>query len=104
MNKENNQEGEEVLRVRLPKEKEVIGIVEQRYGGVRMLVKCMDGKARNCRVPGRYKRKLWLREGDVVLVKPWEFDDSKGDVIFKYTKAATQWLKKKGYLKHVEEF
>lgn len=94
----------EVIRVRLPRGKEVLGILEQRLGASRILVKCFDGKSRNCRVPGRLKKKLWLREGDVVLVEPWEFDDEKGDVIFKYTPTAVDWLKKKGYLKETSEF
>lgn len=98
------QEGEQVLRVRLPKGKEVIGIIKQRLGAARMMVKCLDGKSRNCRIPGRYKRALWLREKDVVLVEPWEFQgDEKGDVIYKYSFAAIDWLKKKGYLNVKEE-
>lgn len=91
---------EEVLRVQLPKGKEVIGILEQRLGANRMLVKCMDGKARVCRVPGRFKRKLWLREGDVVLVEPWELGgESRGDILLKYNPAEVDWLRKKGFLK-----
>ena len=90
------------IRVKLPKEGEVLGVLEQRLGASRILIRCLDGKSRNCRVPGRLKRKLWLREGDVVLVKPWEFDDDKGDVLFKYNPTAVSWLKRKGYLKEVE--
>ncbi len=96
-----NPENPEVIRVRLPRGKEVLGILEQRLGASRMLVKCLDGKSRNCRVPGRLKRKLWLREGDVILVEPWEFDNEKGDIIFKYNPAAISWLKRKGYLKDI---
>ena len=96
-----NQEGE-FVRVKLPKENECMGVIEQRVGGKRMIVKCVDGKARNCRVPWRLKRKLWLREGDIVLIEPWEFDDEKGDVIFKYHPAQVNWLKKKGYLDKIE--
>ena len=98
---ENNQENEEQkpVRVRLPRGKEVIGILEQRHGGNKMLINCLDGKSRNCRVPGRLKRALWLRPRDVVIISPWEFDDSKGDVIFKYRLNQIEWLKKHGYLK-----
>ncbi|MFC1685878.1 translation initiation factor eIF-1A [Nanoarchaeota archaeon] len=92
-------------RVRLPKGIEVLGILEQRLGGSRILVKCFDGKTRNCRVPGRLKRRLWLREGNIVLVEPWEYQgDTKGDVIYKYTKTAAEWLKRRGYIKIEEEF
>ncbi len=99
-----NQQPGEVVRVRLPRGKEILGILEQRLGASRIMIKCFDGKSRNCRVPGRLKKRLWLREGDVVLVEPWEFDDEKGDVIFKYAPTAVEWLKKKGYLKEISEF
>ena len=94
-----NQEEEVVTRVRLPRGEEVIGIIEQRLGGNKMLVICLDGKTRNCRVPGRLKRALWLRPGDIVIVEPWELDKNKGDIIFKYKPNQIEWLKNKGYLK-----
>jgi translation initiation factor 1A len=88
------------VRVRLPRGKEVIGIIEQRYGGNKMLVRCLDGKERNCRVPGRLKRGLWLRPGDVVIIEPWDLDpDKKGDVLFKYRPNQIEWLRRKGLLK-----
>ncbi len=87
------------IRVRLPRGEELIGVIEQRHGGNKMMVACLDGKARNCRVPGRLKRHLWLRPGDVVIIELWEFDKDKGDVIFKYTPTQVSWLKNKGYLK-----
>ena len=95
----------EVFRVRLPKGKETFGLLEQRLGGSRMRVRCLDGKTRLCRIPGRLKRKLWVREGDLVLVEPWEFSaDVKGDVIFKYKGTQVEYLKRKGLLKQLEEF
>lgn len=93
------EEGKTFGRVRLPRGEEIIGIIEQRHGGNKMLVNCMDGKSRNCRVPGRLKRVLWLRPNDIVIIQPWEFDKDKGDVIFKYRPTQIQWLKKNGHLK-----
>ena len=90
---------EKIQRARLPKGKEVIGIIEQRLGGNKMKVNCLDGKTRNCRVPGRLKRALWLRPEDVVIIEPWELDDTRGDVIFKYRPNQIAWLRKNGYLK-----
>ena len=91
---------EEVFRVRIPRDKEVIGILETRLGGSRMRVKCFDGKIRICRIPGRLKRKLWLRPGDFVLIEPWQLGgDDKGDVIFTYKPNQIEWLKKKGIIK-----
>ena len=101
----NNQEEEFVpTRVRTPKGNEVLGKVEQRAGANRMIVACFDGKTRNCRVPGRLKRKLWIRPGNIVLVQPWEFEgDKKADIIHTYKPTAVSWLEKKGFLKGIEE-
>jgi len=99
---------QEISRVKLPREKQSFGVVDQRLGASRMRVRCLDAKTRICRIPGRLKRKLWVREGDLVLVEPWEMGgDEKGDIIFKYRPSQIDWLKRKGYLKgleSVEEF
>ena len=92
------------IRVRTPRGTEVLGKVEQRAGGNRMVIACFDGKTRNCRIPGRLKRKLWVRQGNIVLVEPWEFEgDKKGDVMYSYKPAGVQWLKNKGFLKEIAE-
>ena len=98
-NEENNDEEVHVTRAKIPRGEEVIGIIEERLGGNKMKVNCLDGKTRNSRVPGRLKRKLWLRPGDVVLIEPWELDKDKGDVIFKYPSNQIEWLKRNGYIK-----
>lgn len=96
---------QEIRRVKLPRGRETFGIVEQRLGGARMRVRCLDSKLRICRVPGRFKRHLWIREGDTVLVEPWELGgDAKGDVLFKYRKSQIQFLRQRGYLKQLQEF
>ncbi len=92
-------EEQEVFRVRLPKGKEIIGKVIALLGGSRFLVLCKDEKERVCRIPGRFKRRFWVKEGDYVLVEPWEIEsDKKGDIIWKYRPNKVQWLKKKGYI------
>ena len=103
--KQQEKEAPKVTRAKLPKGREIIGIIEQRLGGNKMNVSCTDGKTRNCRVPGRLKRALWLRPGDVVIIEPWELDDEKGDVLFKYNSTQVSWLRKNGYLEtEVDEF
>lgn len=91
------------VRVRIPKGKEIIGIITQRCGGSRMLISCMDGKTRNCKVPGRLRRGMWLREGDVVIVEPWEFDEDKAYIMYKYTPNQVRKLKEKGMIQTNEE-
>ncbi len=97
-------EGEELIRVRLPKGREVIGIVVKLLGAARMDVRCVDGKTRRCRVPGRFRRRLWIKEGNLVIVEPWEIEgNTKGDIVYKYNKTQEGWLRKKGYLQKLEE-
>ena len=94
---------EDIRRTPMPKERQVIGICAQRVGGSRMIVKCLDGKERNCRIPGRLKRKLWVREGDVLLIEKWELGgDERGDVVFKYRPHQAEVLRRKGLLKQLE--
>ncbi|PIN87192.1 translation initiation factor eIF-1A [Candidatus Woesearchaeota archaeon CG10_big_fil_rev_8_21_14_0_10_44_13] len=98
-----DQINQEISRIKLPRGREVIGIVEQRLGGSRMYVRCLDGKKRICRIPGRMKRKLWVRENDIVIVEPWEYDNEKGDILLKYRPTQVEWLKHNGKLKGIEE-
>jgi len=90
-------------RIFKPRHGQFIGVVLQRLGGNRMSVKSTDGKTRNCRVPGRFKRKFWLRPGDAVIIEPWKDDDDKGDVIYQYKKGQKYHLQKLGMLKGTEE-
>ena len=95
----------EISRIMLPRGIQTFGIIEQRLGGSRMRVRCLDGKTRICRIPGRLTRKLWVREGDITIVEPWEYGgDAKGDIVYKYTPTQLSFLRKKGYLKQLDEF
>lgn len=95
----------DIRRMKLPRGREVLGILDQRLGGSRCRVRCLDGKVRVCRIPGRLKRSLWVREGNIILVEPWEFSgDSKGDILFKYKPNQVTFLKNKGYLNEINEF
>lgn len=99
MKKDNEAEDEIKAKLRLPQGREVLGVVISTVGGGRMIVACKDGKERNCRVPGRLKNEMWVREGDVVLVLPWEIEgDKRGDIIYRYTPLQANELKKKNYL------
>jgi len=95
---------QEISRIKLPRGTEILGLVEQRVGASRMIVKCFDGKTRNCRIPGRLKRSLWVREGDIVIVEPWEYGgNEKGDIVYKYTPTQVNYLKNRGHLEKLSE-
>jgi len=83
----------------LPVANDVLGVAVKLLGFDRIMVKCQDGHERLCRIRGKIKRRVWIREGDIVLVSPWDFQtESKGDVIWRYTRAQAEWLRKNGYL------
>jgi translation initiation factor 1A len=90
---------EELSELVLPSPNDVLGVAVKLLGFDRVLVKCQDGHERLCRIRGKMKRRVWIREGDVVLVSPWDFQsDKRGDVIWRYTHAQAEWLRKNGYL------
>lgn len=97
------EKGEEVIRVRIPEEKEILGTIVARIGATRFIVACADGRERMCRVPGRLKRDVWVKEGDVVLVVPWPVEgEKKGDIVWRYKPIEADWLRQRGYLKELE--
>jgi translation initiation factor 1A len=97
------QQEEEIRRTPMPRGTQVLGVCEQRLGGSHLRVRCLDGKVRICRIPGRLKRSLWVRENDILLIEPWELGgDAKGDVVFKYRPLQADVLRRKGYLKALE--
>ncbi|MEM2118616.1 MAG: translation initiation factor eIF-1A [Candidatus Bathyarchaeia archaeon] len=83
-----------------PSQNEVLGIATQLLGYDRIMVKCQDGHERLCRIRGKMKRRVWIRVGDVVLVSPWDFQsDTRGDLVWRYTKGQAEELRRKGLLK-----
>jgi len=47
------------------------------------------------------RRRQWVREGDLIIVWPWDFQDSKADVKHRYTKTQAMYLSRKGVLPEV---
>ncbi|MGQ9782121.1 MAG: translation initiation factor eIF-1A [Nitrososphaeria archaeon] len=81
-----------------PSEGELLGRVKRLSGGDLVIVDCIDGKARLCRIRGKMKRRMWVREDDIVLIAPWDFDDNRADVLWRYRGADAEWLALNGYL------
>ncbi len=90
---------EELDEMVLPVANDILGIAVKLLGYDRVLVRCQDGRERICRIRGKMKRRVWVRVGDVVLVSPWDFQsDTRGDIIWRYTKGQAELLRKKGLL------
>lgn len=89
----------ELREMVMPDEAQMFGIVTQMLGYDRLMVRCMDGHERVCRIRGKMKRRVWIKVGDVVLVAPWDFQtDNRGDILWRYTESQANWLRSQGRL------
>jgi len=82
----------------LPQAGEILGRVVKISGGNQVIVHCVDGVTRLSRIRGNMKRRMWIRERDIVLVAPWDFDDKRADIIWRYIKDHAEWLENNGYM------
>ena len=73
-------------------------IADQILGGRRVRAVCEDGDSRLARIPGKMRRRQWVREGDLIVVQPWDFQDEKANVVMRYTKTQSLYLSRKGVL------
>ena len=91
------------IRVKLPNKKinEMFAIADQILGGRRVRAVCADGESRLARIPGKMRRRQWVREGDLIIVQPWDFQDAKADVRMRYTKTQSIYLSRKGVLPEI---
>ena len=92
--------GGERIRVPLPNRKvnEMFAIADQILGGRRVRAICEDDETRLARIPGKMRRRQWVREGDLIVLQPWEFQDDKANVTMRYTKTQSLYLSRKGVL------
>jgi translation initiation factor 1A len=47
-------------------------------------LQCFDGVKRLGLIRGKLRKKIWINNGDIILVSLREYQDEKGDVILKY--------------------
>jgi len=86
-------------RLKLPEQGEVLGTVIKLAGATKFMVRCMDGKERLCINPGRLRRRFWIKENDVVIVRPWVVQtDERGDIVWRYSVLDITKLKERGML------
>jgi translation initiation factor 1A len=92
--------GEEVGRLPLPRRPrgECFGIASQLLGAARIRVMCEDSVSRMGRITGKMKKKMWIREGDLLIVRPWGFQEGKADILFRYSRTQSQYLARRNLL------
>jgi len=105
MKPQHNQLSEEELisRIRMPKRKELemFALATQLLGSDKIKALCEDKEERICRIPGKLRKRVWIREGDLIIVKLWDFQPSKADIVWRYIKVQTNHLRKKGLLNNL---
>ena len=88
-------------KIRLPYSPrgEMFALVKEFSGGSRLIAVCEDEKTRMVRITGRLKKKVWVRWGDLIIIKKWTVqEDSKADLVYRYTKTQKDTLKSKRLL------
>lgn len=84
--------------LRMPDDDELFAVVTDMLGHGRVKLRCEDGKERMGRIPGRMRKRIWIREDDVVLCKPWDWEDDKADIEWRYESADADQLRREGHI------
>lgn len=92
--------GEEVGRLPLPRRNrgEIFGVANQLLGAARIRVMSEDGVSRMGRITGKMKKKMWIREGDLLVIRPWGFQEGKADILFRYSRTQATYLARRNLL------
>ena len=58
--------------------------VAKLFGDCRVELKCFDGETRIGHIRGKFRNRMWMNIGDVVLVGLRDFDNHTADIVHKY--------------------
>jgi len=94
-----------VIRFKLPHARygQMYAVAEQELGGSRFRVICADGISRMARIPGKYKRRMWIKTGELLIITPWDIQNEKCDIVYRYSSAQYNYLQRKKILPAVLE-
>jgi translation initiation factor 1A len=81
----------------LPSSLEYAQVVKM-LGNGRLEAMCFDGEKRLAHIRGKLRKKVWINQGDIILLSLRDYQDEKGDVILKYTADEARNLKAYGEL------
>jgi translation initiation factor 1A len=92
--KKNTKPSENIIKkVKLPYRDEQFAVVIEMSGGSRLKAMCEDGKTRMVRIGGRFKKRMWVRVNDLILIKPWPIQaDIKADLVYRYLPTQRNWI------------
>ncbi|MCK5039166.1 MAG: translation initiation factor eIF-1A [Thermoplasmata archaeon] len=78
--------------------REMFAIADQLLGASKIRIICADGESRMGRIRGKLRKRMWIREGDLLIIRPWEFQDAKADIMYRYTRTQATNLARKGVI------
>ena len=92
--KKNTKPSENIIKkVKLPYKDEQFAVVIEMSGGSRLKAMCEDGKTRMVRIGGRFKKRMWVRINDLILIKPWPIQaETKADLVYRYLPTQRNWI------------
>ena len=79
------------------RDKEYAQVVKM-LGNGRLEALCFDGAKRLAHIRGKLRKKVWINQGDIILLSLRDYQDEKGDVILKYSADEARSLKAYGEL------
>jgi len=80
------EESKKELLLPNPEEGTMLCVITRILGADHVLLRCQDGVERKARIKGSMRRRVWMREGDIVLAAPWDFKPDRADIIHRYTR------------------
>ncbi len=100
---QNGNETETYVRFPLPNRKkgELLAIANKLHGASHIEVVCEDGVSRMGRIKGKHRKRMWVKEGDLLIVKPWDFQPEKADILYRYNQTQANAMRRKGYIPQV---
>lgn len=72
--------------------------ITKMLGNGRIEVSCFDGVKRMGHIRGKLRKKVWMGQGDIILVSLRDFQDDQCDVVHKYNSDEARTLKNVGEL------
>ena len=91
--KKSKQSSPIIKRARTRRHGQLYAVVREMSGGSRMQALCEDGYTRMVRIGGKFKKRMWCRPDDLIIIEPWVVQSNeKADLVYRYLPAERNWL------------
>jgi len=85
---------------------EILGVCTEILGGEHMVIKAENRLEYLGTIRGKIKKRMWVRQGDLVVIVPWDFESKPKEgkrphayIVWRYTRTQQSWLEGHGYIK-----